>query len=131
MATTERYDPIPETVDDALKRWDAGESVFTVEMGGIGPGYEQCIQILAFELMREFKDLDWEAVDAQERGQAIINAVVGRLNGDLHFSGAQVGAAGNLASRVCKVGYRKALREDAVKDRLIQVSRKMPEAPSP
>src|SRR5687768_3007466 len=42
-------DPIPETVEDALRQWDAGETVFTVEMGGLGPGYEMAIQGLAFE----------------------------------------------------------------------------------
>lgn len=36
--------PIPETCEEALARWDAGETVFTAEMGGLGPGYEQAIQ---------------------------------------------------------------------------------------
>ena len=35
-----------------LRRWDAGEGVWSIEMGGIGPGYEQCIQITAAEILR-------------------------------------------------------------------------------
>ena len=26
---------------EQLRRWDAGDSIWTVEMGGLGPGYEQ------------------------------------------------------------------------------------------
>ncbi|KKK93920.1 hypothetical protein LCGC14_2688070 [marine sediment metagenome] len=36
----------PKTLDEAIERWDAGRSLFSVEMGGLGPGYEQAIQIL-------------------------------------------------------------------------------------
>lgn len=41
-----------KTVEDVLRRWDEGSSVWSVEMGGLGPGYEQCIQVLAMELIR-------------------------------------------------------------------------------
>lgn len=44
---------IPETAADALARWDEGDTVFTVEMGGFGPGYEQAIQLLVFEMIRD------------------------------------------------------------------------------
>src|SRR5581483_2130454 len=30
---------------DWLARWDAGRAVWSIEMGGLGPGYEQCIHI--------------------------------------------------------------------------------------
>lgn len=128
----EQPDIIPETVDDALAKWDAGETVFTVEMGGIGPGYEQCIQVLAFELMRVWKDEPWPAAGAdmlseqQARLKDLAEPVIGRLNETLGFSGAQVGAAQNLAACVCRHGYRAALRDPAVADRLIQVSNKFP-----
>ena len=44
----------PLNVKEALKWWDEGKSVFSIEMGGLGPGYEQCIHICVFELIREF-----------------------------------------------------------------------------
>ena len=126
-------DVIPETVNEALALWDSDRSVFSVEMGGIGPGYEQCIQVLAFELMRAWKDLAWPAigVDLPDAFTESLNSaaepVISRLDREAKgFSGAQVGAAKSLAACVCRRGYRTALRDDAVKDRLIQVSRKLP-----
>lgn len=128
------HDPIHETVAEALAAWDRGETVFTVEMGGIGPGYEQCIQILAFELMREWNGRFPPVGEPMSDGDRqklndSADAVVHLLNAQYGFSGAQVGAAKNLASLVCRRGYRAALRMPEVKDRLIQVSRNMPEAP--
>lgn len=123
--STTRFDPIPETCSEALAKWDKGEPVFTVEMGGLGPGYEQCIQMLAFELIREFKDdktFDKEGWNG-ERAEKIVDT----LDKKLGFSGAQVGAAKSLASFVCSKGYRKALRMSKVKDRLIQVSKRFPQ----
>ncbi len=35
-----------------LRRWDAGETVWTVSLGGLGPEYEQCIQITGAEILR-------------------------------------------------------------------------------
>jgi hypothetical protein len=127
MTETEAYDPIPESVDDALAKWDAGETVFTVEMGGLGPGYEMAIQGLAFELMREFKGFtEWDDDEARKTLEPARDAVMGKLNNEpwAGFSGAQVGAATNLAACVCKRGYRAAMRDPAVADRLIQVSKR-------
>ena len=44
----------PKTNKEALERWDKGDSLFTISMGGMGPGYEQCIHIVAMETIREF-----------------------------------------------------------------------------
>lgn len=127
-------DPIPETVAEALARWDRGESVFSVEMGGLGPSYEQAIQILAFELMRAFDgklpriEVEWTD-ENKATLKSLANEVETRLDGVYGFSGAQVGAARSLAVIVCRRGYRAALRMPEVKDRLILVSRNMPEAP--
>jgi hypothetical protein len=132
MTQAATFDPIPETVDDALAKWDAGESVFSVEMGGIGPGYEMAIQGLAFEMMRVIKDVELPPVGC-EIPEATELALDKRLDDVASrcdkepwggFSGAQVGAAKNIAMCVCRRGYRNALRDEAVKDRLIQVSKK-------
>lgn len=42
----------PQTIDEVLSKWDDGKSVVSIEMGGIGPSYEQAIQIIAMELIR-------------------------------------------------------------------------------
>lgn len=38
---------------DLIENWDAGQPCWTVEMGGLGPGYEQVIQIAMVELVRD------------------------------------------------------------------------------
>lgn len=123
----EEYDPIPETVEEALKIWDSGETVFSVEMGGLGPGYEMAIQGLAFELMRALKDFtEWGNKEAWEEIDHKLDEVVSRCDKEPWggFSGAQVGGAKNIAACVCRHGYRTALRKPEVKERLIQVSKK-------
>ena len=118
------HDPVPETIDDALALWDSDQTVFTVEMGGLGPGYEMAIQSLMFELAREFRKFDpWP--DDWEEVNKIADPIVDRCNKEPWggFSGAQVGAAKNLAAIVCRKGYRVAINDDKVRDRHIQVCR--------
>lgn len=115
----------PETAEEALKRWDAGETVFTVEMGGLGPSYEQCIHVAAFELIRGLLregPIDWDddSDDLIARADKILRASP-RVK-ELGLSGAQAGAAQNLAFRTLRVGWAKAINE--VPDRLIQVSQR-------
>src|SRR5918994_1215735 len=43
------------TAGGTLAAWDAGVFVGSVEMGGIGPGYEQAIHVLVFELIRDLR----------------------------------------------------------------------------
>jgi hypothetical protein len=116
-------DIIPLTVADALAKWDANQTVFTVQMGGLGPGYDMAIAALAFELMRVWQDVDFTANDFRARLESLAEPVIHRCNDEPWggFSGAQVGTAQRLASNVCRRGYRIALRDNAVKDRLIQV----------
>lgn len=127
------YDPIPLTVDDALKQWDAGESVFSVEMGGIGPGYEMAIQGLVFEMLRELRYLTLPPVGAEVDRELSDEFI--RVSDEVakrcdplpwaRFSGAQVSAAQSLVACIMRRGgYRAALRDEAVKDRLIQVCKK-------
>jgi hypothetical protein len=94
----------PETCREALELWDSGEYVVTAEMGGLGAGYEVCIQSLAFELIREFAD-----DPLPDDGLTRRDAIVARLNGRFGFSNGQVVAATNLALCVVRQGYRVAL----------------------
>lgn len=119
-------DDAPERCSDALARWDANEYVVSALMGGLGPGYEACIQSLAFELIREFAgdaiptlaDPEWW----ESHGRPRRDAVVSHLNERFGFSGAQVGAASNLAFCVLRGGYKAALSRLPV-DRLISVKK--------
>lgn len=105
-----------------LRRWDAGQSVWSIEMGGLGPGYEQCIHVTCAEILRYWLthgDIGYEEtmkhIDQDE--------TVRKLRG---ISGAQAGAAYNLAGHLYKHGPAKVMADEAVKDRHIQVSRHFP-----
>ena len=61
----------------------------------------------------------WEGVK-DKRDKMIYEKFEGR-----GLSGAQVGGASNLANVVCRKGYKKAISEDAVRDRLIMVKKEL------
>jgi hypothetical protein len=98
-------------------------------MGGLGPGYEQAIQILVFEILREHLRTKKPLPTPQSaNANGWMDNVIHRINEQLGgFSGAQVGAAKNLAYHYLKDGYAKSLEK--CKDRTIQVSRFFPKAP--
>lgn len=120
----------PETAKDALVKWDKGESVFTVEMGGLGPGYEQCIHIVCFEIIRQADAITLEKLKKDNRK---LNDYLDKIIfasekcKELGLSGAQAGAAKNLACHYILKGYRVSLEEPEIQDRLIQVSKNFPE----
>lgn len=124
------------TIAELLKAWDEGDTVWSIELGGLGPGYEQAIQILAVEIARKLQHYiptgtkeEWTR-DVDK----IVDETVHRLDADLGgMTGAQVGAAKWLAWQWCHNGGPKALQERAKnqdkQDRAIQVSKAWPKAP--
>lgn len=103
----------PESVEEAIRLWDDGEYIVTAQMGGLSIGYDLCIQSLGIELMRCWAGKQWDSDEDAEtwwekHGEAQRDAVVDRLR-DYGFSGAQVGAATNLAMCLLRQGYREAL----------------------
>jgi hypothetical protein len=117
---------------DWLRRWDEGRSVWSIEMGGLGPGYEQCIHIVAAEVVRfllaekptdlvENYDAKWrDAIDKALWADERINA--------LGLSGAQAGAGKWLGCRLYIDGPRKIMGNPEIdRDRHIQVSRTFPQ----
>lgn len=118
---------------DWLKRWDDGKGVWSIEMGGLGPGYEQCIQIAAAETLRHLLDKQYDTdmwTDTQQwsadrdsiEKYAFANETVSKLG----LSGAQWGASLNLATQLYQNGPRAVIKDERVKDRKIQVSRNFP-----
>lgn len=120
------------TNEEVLAAWDKGEPVWTIEMGGMGPGYEQCIQIMVFEMLRAMlaDPFDWseerdpkewrDYVDKIDKTSAVMNAV-----DKLHPSGAQFNAAINLAAIFARNGYVEGMKM-APDDRHIMVSKNFP-----
>jgi hypothetical protein len=114
----------PKTAREALKEWDSGEYVFTVEMGGLGPGYEQVIHIACFELIRDNLGLKLPSAKTPEKwypnwGDKTFKRI------KLGMSGAQAGAAKSMAYKYLKYGYAHMI-EKAPEDRRIQVSKYFP-----
>lgn len=111
---------------DLMVKWDNFEPVWSVEMGGIGPGYEQAIQMTAFEMLaylvdhptdpETWKDGGWEKVRDN------LDREVGPVVADLGLSGAQWGAAVNISTIYYRHGPTKALSM-VDKDRHILVSK--------
>lgn len=122
---------------DLLSRWDDGKSVFTIEMGGLGPGYEQVIQIMTFEILRWFLATspdkpalssagEWEKIRDRIESEVLDGSKIVR---DLNPSGAQWGAAVQLAAQLYLHGPITVLKK--CKDRHIQTSNNIRFAPTP
>lgn len=120
---------------DWLKRWDEGRSVWTIEMGGLGPGYEQCIHITCAEILRHMLDRKYDttawADDSKWKSDREAIETVGFANKiikALGLSGAQWGAAMSIAGALYRDGPRHIMADERVKDRHIQVQRTFPQA---
>lgn len=124
-------DLVAEDAREQLRRWDLGDSIWSVEMGGLGPGYEQAIQILAIEIVRDNIDKPLPEGEFGDWGDATVSRIdqfdekTGTY-GCGGFSGAQVGAAKNLAYHWLRDGPKKVHEDPMLKDRLIQVSKFWP-----
>lgn len=124
---------VAEDAAEQLRRWDAGESIWTIEMGGLGPGYEQAIQILAVEILR---DEIGKPLPTNETWSDWGNSTIARIDYQLPdgswscggFSGAQVRAAKQIAFLWLRDGPQ-ACHKSCPPDRRIQVSKFFPKAP--
>lgn len=106
-----------DTPAELVAAWDAGLLVPTIEMGGLGPGYEQALQIAFLELLRLGKEGFAQA------------AARDRVLGDakLALSGAQASAATHLARTVLTLGSMRATRGQLnERGRWIMVSKAWP-----
>lgn len=122
-----------QTAAEALAAWDNGDIVTTVELGGLGPGYEQAIQVCAFEMIRDVLAAKVEARDDNQGAfEAVTDATVRRIDKQCcGFSGAQVGAAKWLAFRTLRDGWNSVIEKAREKDQTTMVSRTWPNVPAP
>lgn len=120
---------------DLLARWDRGEGVWSIELGGLGPGYEQAIQLAGFEFLRAMIAVapdasKWaDSDDAWKADRKAVEAVAGPVIEPLGLSGAQWGAGLNMAAVFYRNGPVAAM-EMAADNRRLQVSRNFPSLPS-
>lgn len=105
--------------------WDSGETIWSVELGGIGPNYELAIQSLVVELLRDGEQLSKSLPQpGQKEWSGWGDEAVARLNETQGFSGAQVGAAKNFAFHILRDGYQPTLDRAGI--RMIQVRKLRP-----
>jgi len=117
----------PVDAKEALKWWDEGESIFSIEMGGLGPGYEQCIHIVCFELIRAL--LGKKLPDDKDQLNAMFDKVLfaNKKVMDLGLSGAQAAAGKNLAYQYLKSKHWHLVLDKVPSDRQIQVQKTIPQ----
>jgi len=112
---------------DILQRWDDGESVFSFSMGGLGPSYEQALQVTAFEVLRELIDGEIDHASLTENAVLVADATWEKVKDRpicCGVSGAQWGAAWQLGAKLYFHGPKAF--ENADQDRTIQVSKNFP-----
>lgn len=92
------------------EKWARGENVWSAELGGIGPGYEQAIQVLLWEILARWPHKTLARNPEEKQYPAEYNEHVEKVVHDLDqqcggFSGAQVGAAKGTAFQFLVYGY--------------------------
>jgi hypothetical protein len=124
-------------IDELLAAWDRGATIWTLDMGGMGPGYEQAIQVTAVEFARAGKDMPRTNDDQADYATfgALCDAALKKFDEQLGgITGAMYGAAKWLAWKWCFGGGPVALIEEAKKqgqgNRAIQCSSQGPRVPS-
>jgi hypothetical protein len=130
-------DLVAKDAREQLRRWDAGESIWSIEMGGFGPSYEQAIQVAAIEIVRDYigRRLPRKGArfgswgdDTLSRIDAL-DPITGKFSlGGL--SGEQAGAAKFLAYGWLSVGPKAVHDNPKLQDRQIQVSNTWPHVAS-
>lgn len=124
------------TVDQLLAQWDAGGIVRSISLGGLGPGYEQAIQVAAIEMARAGRDFelipDEPSEKTNRRWSDICHKAIEPMNKLYGLSGAQFGQASWLAYQWCNGGGPADLiaraRQRGEPDRVIQISNHWPRA---
>lgn len=132
-----------DTAEEAVAAWNAGKEIATIEMGGLSKGYEMAIQVTAFAIMEALlAEEAWlKVVREYPTGQTwpdglrqFVDGVISEIDkkdeetgrfalGGL--SGAQAGAATNLALNVVRNGFQNG-RDQVGNERIIWLSKSDP-----
>lgn len=106
-----RFMKVTDNWKEAAKKWDRDGSVWSASLGGIGPGYEQAIQILLWEILLRWDEtrnpMEKKRNEYTDEYNKHVDTIVHELNDSvLGFSGAQVSAAKGTAFQFIKFGYQ-------------------------
>jgi len=124
----------PETVREAIATWDEGGTLWTLDCGGFGPGYEQALQLATIELLRILVDVPLPDPAPEGWGDKELSQV--NRSCGLGLSGSQAGAIKWLAYAALREGwkarndrFRAQCKEKGQEDRMIQISKHWPSTP--
>lgn len=119
-----------DTIKELIDAWDKGEIITSIELGGLGPGYEQALQIAAVEFARAIKDQPFDK-DSNEDGakaRKICDKITFNHPEVKGITGAQYRQALWLAWQWCFVqGPARLIRrakDDGWEARIIMVSKR-------
>jgi hypothetical protein len=131
----------PETCVELIEKWDRGETIWSLELGGMGPGYEQAIQVAAVEFLRSALEQNYKPPDPKDdpdndllnkQWDELCNAALKPIDEKLGgLTGAMYGQAKWLSWQWYKrgpAGFERLARTKGEEDRLIQVSKAWPKA---
>lgn len=116
------------TWQQAADKWSQGLDVWSAELGGIGPSYEQAIQNLLFEILVQIPKSTTYPTNLHkypEDFEMVVKRCVNKLNQTHGFSGAQVDAAKATAFQFITYGY-KHMMEKLPDERAILVCKSFP-----
>lgn len=105
---------IKQSTIEAIARWRSGDIVWSFDVGGIGPGYEQAIQVLIFETASSYlsnrDSIGYPNGDSYppEFDEAFEKAVSGL--GSWGISGQQAAAAKSVAFKFLYNGYEETMQ---------------------
>lgn len=123
------------TAAEMVAAWDRGDSIASLEMGGLGPGYEQALQVAAVEFTRDALAAAGAGTDAtadNDAWRAHCDASLAKHNATLGgLTGAQFGVAAWLAYQWMTIGPQALQAKARAKeqdDRCILVSKMWPRA---
>lgn len=123
-----------DSVREMIATWDDGGIIWSIDMGGLGPGYEQVIQIGIIELCRRMVNVEipeWEEGAVGEQINKLfddaLHVACKEVAGLKGITGAQAGAMKQVAYNAITEGWPKMV-ESIPKGRKIQVSNNWPSA---
>lgn len=119
----------PTTAKEYVDRWNAGDTLTSISMGGkgMGDGYEHAIQQTAVVILANMLAVDFDiALPDEEQREAWKNVelrIADDPDLDDGLSGAMFYAARNLAAHFYRKGPAAVMTEEVVMKRHLRVSK--------
>lgn len=117
-----------QEIREFISKFDAGEPVQVIEMGGLGDGYELAIWEMSIRLLDKMvdgltsdPDVDWTEEGSWPSDKVFITEVADELAEDRGLTGAQYGAACNAATVFFRHGIAAGLAK--APDRVITIQK--------